>query len=103
MASAYEFVLDAVIGFCALLILLNWAGLVSWLNASAKRKTKSRFSFALPFIWGLGGSGAMLLHPRAGVPRLFWLPLILDPSIGFLFVVAGCQRAVRWFQNARKG
>jgi hypothetical protein len=103
MVSAYEFVLDAVIGFCALLILLNWAGLISWLHASAKRQTKSRFSFALPFIWGLGGSGAMLLHPRAGVPRFFWLPLVLDPSIGVLCVVAGWQKAVRWFQNVRKG
>ena len=103
MASAYEFVLDAVIGLSGPLILLNWAGLISWLHASAKRKAKSRLSFALPFIWGLGGSGVLLLHPRAGMPRFFWLPLVLDPSIGFLFVIGGWQKAVRWFENARKG
>ena len=103
MTSAYEWVLDAVIGFCALLILLNWAGLITWFYGSARRRTKSGFSFALPFIWGLGGSGAMLVHPRTGVPRLFWLPLLLDPSIGFVFVVVGWRKAARWFQNVRKG
>ena len=102
MTSAFEWVLDAVIGFCALLILLNWVGLISWFYASARHQTKSRFSFALPFIWGLGGSGAILLHPRTGVPRLFWVPLVLDPSIGFVLVVGAWQKARRWFEHAQK-
>ena len=100
MTSAYEWVLDAVIGFCLLLILLNWAGLISWYRARTRRQTKSRFSFALPFIWGVGGSIAILLHPRTAVRWFFWLPLVLDPSIGFVFVVIAWQKASRWFQNA---
>ena len=102
MTSAYQWVLDAVIGFCTLLILLNWAGLVSWIYARARHRTKSRFSFGLPFIWGLGGSGAILLHPRTGVSQLFWLPLVLDPSIGLVFLVGASQRVAQWFRNARK-
>jgi len=101
MSSAYEWALDAVIGFCALLILLNWAGLVSWFYASVRHRSKPRFSFGLPFIWGLGASGAILLHPRAAVPRLFWLPLLLDPSIGFVLVVGAWQKLSNGF--VRKG
>ena len=100
MTGAYEWILDAVIGFCLLLILLNWAGLISWYRARTRRQTKLRFSFALPFIWGVGGSIAILLYPRAAVRWFFWLPLVLDPSIGLVFGVIAWRKASRWFQHA---
>lgn len=60
MSSAYEWALDAVIGFCALLILLNWAGLVSWFYASVRHRSKLRFS-----------SGSRLFGASAPAARYF--------------------------------
>ena len=102
MTSAYARVLDAVIGLCAVLILLNWGDLLSWFYATAKKRRKGRFSFAPPFICGLVASGAILIHPRPGLPRMFWVPLAADPSIGFVFVVGALQRLTPWFRRARK-
>jgi hypothetical protein len=99
MTGAYEWVLTAVIGFCALLILLNWADLVSWFYARSRRGTKSGFSFAPPYLCGMVASGALLAYPRAGLHRFFWVPLAADPSIGFVFLFSALQRVVRWFRK----
>jgi len=98
MTSAYARVLDAVIGLCAVLILLNWGDLLCWFCATAQNRRKSRFSFAPPFLCGLVASGAILIHPRPGLPRMFWVPLALDPSIGFLFVFGALQKLHRWYR-----
>jgi len=90
--SVDEWTLDVVIGVCALMILLNWGALLSYLYATAKGRRKGGFSFAPPFLCGLVACGAILIHPRPGMPRLSWVPLALDPSIGFVVVVAALQR-----------
>ena len=102
MTSAYAWTLDVVIGLCVVLILLNWCDLLSWFYATAKNHGKSRFSFAPPFICGLVASGAILIHPRPGLPRMFWVPLAVDPSIGFVFVVGALQRLTQWLRRTRK-
>ena len=100
MTSAYEWVLNALIGVCALLIILNWADLISWFYATSRHRTKSGFSFAPPFLCGLLAGGAILIYPRAGVRTLFWVPLALDPSIGFVFLCGALQRV---FPRLREG
>jgi hypothetical protein len=94
MMGAYEWVLDGVIALCLFFIVGNWGCFVSWYYARTRNRIKSSFSFAPPYLSGLVASAAMLFHPRAGLRLFFWLPLALDPSIGFASVI--------WLCGARK-
>lgn len=85
MNTALEWVLDAIILICAVLIALNSASLLSWLYASARRGGNSGYSFAPPFVCGIVATGRLSA-------RLAWLPLVLDPSIGFVLVGAALQK-----------
>ncbi len=100
--STEEWVLDSVIGFNALLILGNWGVLHARFSAAPRNGRNSHYSFAPPFLAGVAASCAMLIHPRPGVYRFCWVPLALDPSIGFSLVYAALRKTVPWFRLGRK-
>ena len=66
----------------ALLLLLNWCGLiVAVIHSYRHPEQTGGFSFAPPLIGGVLGCVGCLVCPIEGVSRFAWLPLVLDPSI----------------------
>ncbi len=68
---------NVVLGVSAFFIVGNWIGIIG------ATYTKVSYSFALPFVAGIAGMLAALAHPSPAVSSLAWLPLALDPTIGF--------------------
>ncbi len=81
------------IGLCAVLIVLNWIGLLGSIS------NRTSFSFAPPFLAGIFGSIAAFGHPSPAVNAFAWVPVVVDPSIGF----ALCWTALVRIRKFRKG
>ncbi len=64
-----------IMTLCGILILLNWASLIT---AIVKEQSTS---FAPPFLCGVLGFFAGLAYPDARVSHFSWLFLLADPSI----------------------
>jgi hypothetical protein len=77
----------------ALLIVCNWGGIIS-----ASRAGRS-YSFTPPYLCGVVGAVAWLVCPVPQVRSWAWAPLVLDPSIGLLFLAIalhGVARLTGW-------
>lgn len=73
----------------AVLIALNWAGLLE------SRRAGRSYSFAPPFLCGIVGAVACLVCPEPRVRSLAWVPLVADPSLAPLAIVIGVRAAAR--------
>ncbi|RYH62377.1 MAG: hypothetical protein EON54_09385 [Alcaligenaceae bacterium] len=84
-----QVVLTGLIGVYGLFIALNW---ISFIDAMINNKG---YSLAPPWLCGIIGSAAMFFYPGGALAKISWLPLMLDPSIGFLLTCLFIQKISR--------
>ncbi len=71
----------------AILIVLNWFGLIDALLEGRS------YSFAPPFFAGVLGALALYFHPWPPLSQWFWVLLVADPSMCFAAIVGCIQYA----------
>ena len=76
----------ACAGLAALLMLLNWVGLVAFIAARPREPGRGGYSFALPFICGPALAASWALGPGLPFRHYAWVALLFDPSILFVLL-----------------
>lgn len=74
-----DWVPGILIGVCAVFMLFNWVGLIGAMIGRSKSH-----SFAPPYLCGVLGAIALLAWPGRSLQWWAIVPLLADPSIGFV-------------------
>ena len=104
--TSFTIIGGGVAGLAALLILLNWVGLIAFAVNHEREPARSGYSFAPPFICGPILAAIWALGPALPLRRYAWIAILLDPSILLLLlapVLSALGKLVRPGRGSREG
>jgi hypothetical protein len=87
--SVHLIVCWAVLLLGAIAIIFNWLGFLS------AQKAKRGYSFMPASLFAIFASIAIALYPGRSAAAYFWVPLVIDPGLGFFLVAWAIQSVLR--------